>query len=75
MNSVFWSVVVIIEDVFRIQSWLTGIGWNQSRLPRITCGIDGITLIVLVVNFLADLSAQLIDPRRSKMYELIYGAY
>ena len=60
--------VVIIEDVFRIPGIgsLVLVGIINRDYPVLLAASMAITLIVLLVNFLADLSAQLIDPRQVK---------
>ena len=60
--------VVIIEDVFRIPGIgsLVLVGIINRDYPVLLAASMAITLIVLFVNFLADVSAQLIDPRQVK---------
>ena len=60
--------VVIIEDVFRIPGIgsLVLVGIINRDYPVLLAASMAITLIVLSVNFLAAVSAQLIDPRQVK---------
>lgn len=58
--------VVIIEDVFRIPGIgsLVLVGIINRDYPVLLAAAMSITVIVLVVNLLVDLAAQLIDPRQ-----------
>ena len=58
--------VVIIEDVFRIPGIgsLVLVGIINRDYPVLLAAAMSITVIVLVVNLLVDLAAQVIDPRQ-----------
>ncbi len=58
--------VVIIEDVFRIPGIgsLVLVGIINRDYPVLLAAAMSITVIVLVVNLLVDLAAQIIDPRQ-----------
>ena len=58
--------VVIIEDVFRIPGIgsLVLVGIINRDYPVLLAAAMTITVIVLIVNLLVDLAAQLIDPRQ-----------
>ena len=58
--------VVIIEDVFRIPGIgsLVLVGIINRDYPVLLAAAMSVTVIVLVVNLLVDLAAQVIDPRQ-----------
>ena len=58
--------VVIIEDVFRIPGIgsLVLVGIINRDYPVLLAAAMSVTVIVLIVNLLVDLAAQIIDPRQ-----------
>ena len=58
--------VVIIEDVFRIPGIgsLVLVGIINRDYPVLLAAAMSITVIVLIVNLIVDLAAQIIDPRQ-----------
>jgi peptide/nickel transport system permease protein len=63
--------VVIIEDVFRIPGIgsLVLVGIINRDYPVLLAASMAVTVIVLVVNLMADLCSQLIDPRQVRTME------